>query len=106
MIYSMLTKIWKYSLIFGVNWLANPLTRLLNNYWLKTYSILEHTAIPYGHARMFKFTFDLSKLGDCTPQLLGSLCYTILIHPKVAGFKGNKAIILTPHYLDGDRWLT
>jgi hypothetical protein len=43
MIYSMLTKIWKYS--YGVKWLADPLTRLLNNYWHKTYSILEHTTI-------------------------------------------------------------
>lgn len=52
------------------------------------------------------FEFDLTKLGECSPQLLGSIFYTIIIHPKVVGFKGNKAIILTPHYLDGDIWLT
>jgi len=102
MIYSILVKIRKYSLSYGVKGLAEPLTRLLNIYWLRTYTILEHTTRSYSNGRMLEFTFDLTKLGDCTPQILGFIWYTIIIDPKVAGSKGNKIILLYPEYINDE----
>jgi len=106
MIYSMLTKIWKYSLSYGVKWLAEPLTWLLNQFWHRSYSILEHTFESYNKGRYLAFTFDITKLGDCTPQILGFIWYTIIIHPKVAGSKGNKFIILHPEYINDESRIT
>src|SRR5690349_4531127 len=106
MIYTMLTIIWKFSLSHDVKGLADPLTRLLNNHWLKTYNILGHTFITNSKDMMLEFTFELDKLGEFTPQILGSICYTIITCHKAIGFKDEIAIILIPHYLDGDTWTT
>lgn len=106
MIYSMLTKIWKYSLSYGVKWLVEPLTWLLNQFWHRSYSILEHTFESYNKDRYHVFTFDFTKLGDFTPQILGFIWYTIIINPKVAGSKGNKIILLDPEYINGETRIT
>jgi len=99
--YTILTKIWNYSLTHNVNWLVNPLTQLLKSYWAMSYRILEHTTSIYNKNRMIEFTFDLSKVGYITPWLLGSIFYTILQHPNVRGRFGNARIILLAYY-EGD----
>ena len=112
MIYTILTKIWKYSSSHGVKWLADPLTRLLNYYWRKTYCILEYTFVNDSKGRFLEFTFELNYLGKWnlqqgmwSPQILGSIWYTIITHPKVANFKGHKIVILDLYYIDGEQWI-
>ena len=100
--YTVITKFWKSHLLTNdINWLAKPLTWLITNYWSRAYELLEHIAIPYNKNRVIEFTFDLGKLGDLTPWLLGCIFYTILQHPLVQGRVDNAQIILSAFY-EGD----
>jgi hypothetical protein len=93
--------VWKYALTNDVNWLAKPLTWILTNYWAIAYTLLEHMAIPYNRNRIIEFTFDLGKLGDLSPWLLGCVFYTIIQNPLVMGRVDNARIILSAYY-EGD----
>lgn len=98
---NLLNKAWKYSLTNEINWLSKPLTWFLTNIWSITYKLLECIVIPYNRNRYLEFTFDLGKLGDFNPWLLGCIFYTIIQHPLVQGRVDNAIIFLTTFY-DGD----
>lgn len=84
-----------------MKWIINPLTQFLKNYWFITYNVLTHTAIPYSKNQVIEFIFDISKVGDLSPWLLGSIFSTIIQNPHIDKCVGNVNIIITAYY-EGD----
>jgi hypothetical protein len=102
MIYKIITKVWKYSLKSGYIGLSSPLTRIINSYWCKNYYLLAHTFETYSRNQVLIFIFDFTTTQRLTRQLLGSVFYTILLHPYIPKFKGNMSIVLRVHYVGDD----
>src|SRR4051812_26420203 len=101
MIYKLLTKIWKQSLIYGQTWLSAPLTRIINSFWLKHYRPLLHTVKVHDKYHMVEFIFDLNRIGSLTPELLCNVFYTLKYSKYTSHMYGNIGIMLTANY-DGD----
>jgi hypothetical protein len=98
MLYKTLTKLWKFSLNYGLTWLSAPLTRLINSIWLKRRRWLYYDVKHSLKSQLIEFTFDLEKFGSLTPELLYNIYWTVKSSTHVSHMYGNMVIILTANY--------